>query len=192
VQHAVAEGVASLGDIDIILANAGIASFAPVAEMSPSMWQETLDINLTGVFNLVRAALPSLRDGGSIVVTASTAAVKSADNLAHYSAAKHGLIGFTKALAIELGARSIRANAILPTTVDTTMVQNDAFYGLFMPDKVAPTRDDLAQLLTAFHVLPIPWVDPIDISNACLLLASDEARYITGVALPVDAGWVIR
>jgi SDR family mycofactocin-dependent oxidoreductase len=192
VRQAVAEGVASLGGIDIVLANAGIASFAPVADMPSQMWQDVIDVNLTGAFNVIQAALTTMRDGGSIVVTASTAAVKSAGNLAHYSAAKHGLIGLMKALSIELGPRRIRANAVLPTTVDTTMVHNDAFYGLFMPDAEAPGRDDLAQLLTSFHVLPVSWVEPVDISNACLFLSSDEARYITGTALPVDAGWLVR
>jgi SDR family mycofactocin-dependent oxidoreductase len=192
VRRAVADGVASLGDVDIVLANAGIASFAPVADMPSQMWRDVIDVNLTGAFNVIQAALTTMRDGGSIVVTASTAAVKSAGNLAHYSAAKHGLIGLMKALSIELGPRRIRANAVLPTTVDTTMVHNDAFCGLFMPGAEAPGREDLAQLLTSFHVLPVPWVEPVDISNACLFLSSDEARYITGAALPVDAGWLVR
>jgi SDR family mycofactocin-dependent oxidoreductase len=192
VQQAVGEGVTALGAIDIVVANAGIASFAPVADMPVQMWQDVIDVNLTGAFNVIQAALASMPDGGSIVVTGSTAAVKSAGNLAHYSAAKHGLIGLTKALSIELGPRRIRANVVLPTTVDTTMVHNEAFYGLFLPGASAPGRDDLAQLLTSFHVLPVPWVEPLDISNACLFLSSDEARYITGTALPVDAGWLVR
>jgi (+)-trans-carveol dehydrogenase len=110
----------------------------------------------------------------------STASQKPGANLAHYSAAKTGVIGLMKALAIELGPRGIRVNAVLPTTLDTGMVQNQAMYDLFLPGSADAGRDGLAGILPQLHVLPTPWVQPADISNACLFLASDQARFITG------------
>jgi (+)-trans-carveol dehydrogenase len=188
----VAEMAAELGGLDVILANAGVASFAPVSEMSLDTWQDVIDVNLTGVFHTVRAGLPHLRDGGNIVLTGSTASLRASGNLAHYSAAKHGVIGLMRSLAIELGPRRIRVNAVLPTTTDTVMVQNQTMYDLFLPEADSPGRDDLARVLPQLHLLPTPWVESVDISNACLFLASPAARYITGAALPVDAGWLTR
>jgi (+)-trans-carveol dehydrogenase len=188
----VATAAAEVGGLDVIVANAGVASFAPVSEMSDATWRDVIDINLTGVFHTVAAGLPHLTDGGSVVITGSTGSVKASANLAHYSAAKHGVVGLMRALAIELGPRNIRVNAVLPTTVDTDMVQNQSMYDLFFPGADSPGREDLAALLPQLHVLPTPWVEPIDISNACLFLASPAARYVTGVVLPVDAGWLIR
>ncbi|WP_409332940.1 mycofactocin-coupled SDR family oxidoreductase [Trujillonella humicola] len=191
-RSSVVEAAAELGGLDVILANAGVASFSPVREMSDEVWQDNVDINLTGVFHTVRAGLPHLRGGGSIVLTGSTASRRAGANLAHYSAAKHGVVGLMQALAIELGPEGIRVNAVLPTTTDTAMVQNQTMYDLFLPDKDSPGRADLAEVLPQLHLLPVPWVEPVDISNACLFLASPAARYITGVALPVDAGWLAR
>jgi (+)-trans-carveol dehydrogenase len=107
-------------------------------------------------------------------------------------AANHGVIGLMRTLALELAADFIRVNALAPTAVDTPMVMNSATYRLLRPDLENPTADDLAGPATALNALPIPWVEPVDISNAVLWLASDEARYVTGVALPVDAGIVIK
>ncbi len=191
-KQAVAEGVAQLGRLDIVIANAGVASFAPVSDMPEDVWQDMIDINLTGVFKAVQAALPHLSDGGAIVLTGSTASIKAGATMAHYTAAKHGVIGLMRTLALELGARRIRVNAVLPTTVDTAMVHNPALYNVFYPDAESTDRDDMAGVLKTLHALPIPWVEPVDISNACLFLASDDARFITGVALPVDAGWLIH
>jgi (+)-trans-carveol dehydrogenase len=194
--RAVDDGVAQLGRLDIVLANAGIASFAPVEDLTDEMWDDMIGINLTGVFKTVRAAVPHLRahgQGGAIVITSSTAGIKGLANLAHYVAAKHGVVGLVKTFANELAPDMIRVNSVHPTAVSTDMIHNDQTYGNFVPEKPAAevTQDDVAPRFQALNALPIPWVDTADISNAILFLVSDDARYVTGVQLPVDAGSVI-
>jgi SDR family mycofactocin-dependent oxidoreductase len=193
---AVDEGVAQLGRLDIVAANAGIASFAPVEELSDEMWDDMVDTNLTGVFKTIRAAVPHLKasQGGSIVITSSTAGIMGMANLAHYVSAKHGVVGLMKAMAIELAPHMIRVNSVHPTTVNTDMVQNQGIYDLFRPD-LAPgtaTRDDAAEAFLTLNLLPVKWVEPVDISNAVVWLSSDMARYVTGVQLPVDAGSLVK
>jgi SDR family mycofactocin-dependent oxidoreductase len=194
---AVDEGVAQLGRLDIVAANAGIASFAPVEDLSDEMWDDMVDTNLTGVFKTIRAAVPHLKangQGGSIVITSSTAGIMGMANLAHYVSAKHGVVGLMKAMAIELAPHMIRVNSVHPTTVNTDMVQNQGIYDLFRPD-LAPgtaTRDDAAEAFLTLNLLPIKWVEPVDISNAVVWLSSDMARYVTGVQLPVDAGSLVK
>ena len=191
---AVDDGVAQLGRLDIVLANAGVFELAPALELTDGAWQEMIDINLTGVWNTCRVALPHLIDsgGGSIVITSSTAGLKGTPNTIHYTAAKHGVIGVMRTLANEFGKQSVRVNTVHPTGVDTVMIQNEKTWGLFTPDDPNPTREKFAELFETLHPLPVPHVDPVDISNAILFLVSDEARYITGVTLPVDAGYTIR
>jgi SDR family mycofactocin-dependent oxidoreductase len=191
---AVDEGVAQLGRLDIVLANAGVFELAPSLELTDGAWQEMIDINLTGVWNTCRVALPHLIEsgGGSIVITSSTAGLKGTPNTIHYTAAKHGVIGVMRTLANEFGKQSVRVNTVHPTGVDTVMIQNEKTWGLFTPDDPNPTREKFAELFETLHPLPVPHVDPVDISNAILFLVSDEARYITGVTLPVDAGYTIR
>ncbi|MGY1749037.1 MULTISPECIES: mycofactocin-coupled SDR family oxidoreductase [unclassified Modestobacter] len=194
---AVDEGVAQLGRLDIVLANAGIASFAPVEELTDDMWDEMIGVNLTGVFKTVRAAVPHIRAGGrggAIVLTSSTAGIKGLANLAHYVAAKHGVVGMMKTLANELAPDMIRVNSVHPTSVNTDMIHNPETYGLFRPDKpkTEVTRDEAAESFRTMNALPVEWVEPVDISNAILFLVSDEGRYVTGVQLPVDAGAVIK
>lgn len=194
---AVDEGVAQLGRLDIVLANAGIASFAPVEDLGDEMWDDMIGINLTGVFKTVRAAVPHLRahgEGGSIVITSSTAGIKGLGNLAHYVAAKHGVVGLVKTFANEFAPDMIRVNSVHPTAVSTDMIHNRETYGNFVPDKPADevTQDDVAPMFQGLNALPIPWIDSVDISNAILFLVSDDARYVTGVQLPVDAGSVIK
>lgn len=185
-------GVAELGRLDIVAASAGIGSSPfPAHEIDPTDWQEMLDVNLSGAWNTVRAAVPHMiagGRGGAIVITSSAAALKGYANIAHYVAAKHGLVGLTRTLAAELGPHEIRVTNIAPTQVATDMILNEATYRLFCPDKEAPTREDFAEVSQAMHMLPTPWAEPVDISNALLFLASDEARFITAVTLPVDAG----
>jgi NAD(P)-dependent dehydrogenase (short-subunit alcohol dehydrogenase family) len=130
--------------------------------------------------------------GGSIVLTSSVGGRKGYPNTGHYAAAKHGVIGLMRAFAVELGQHMIRVNSVLPTRVSTTMVMNEQTYRLFRPDLENPGPDDFAPISQMMHALPVPWVDPIDISNAVLFLASDESRYITGVSLPVDAGSLLK
>lgn len=187
---AVDAGVAELGRLDIVCANAGIASYGPALDISERAWQDMIDINLTGAWNTCRAAVPQLADGGSIVITGSTAGLMGVANAAHYTSAKHGLVGLARVLAIELGERRIRVNSVHPTVVNTEMVHNLTTYKLFRPELENPTEKDFQEVTSSINLFGIPWVEPIDVSNVVLFLASDEARYISGVALPVDAGQV--
>nr|WP_281283433.1 mycofactocin-coupled SDR family oxidoreductase [Modestobacter excelsi] len=196
-RRAVDDGVAELGRLDIVLANAGIASFAPVEEMTDEMWDDMIAVNLTGVFKTVRAAVPHLKaggNGGAIVLTSSTAGIMGLPNLTHYVAAKHGVVGIMKTLALELAPHMIRVNSVHPTSVDTMMIHNEQTYGTFRPDKAPSevTRDDVGEAFQSLNALPVQWVEPVDISNAILFLVSDDGRYVTGVQLPVDAGSVIK
>jgi SDR family mycofactocin-dependent oxidoreductase len=194
-KKAVDDGVAELGRLDIVLANAGIASFAPVDELTDEMWDDMIGINLTGVFKTVRAALPHLKAGGrggAIVLTSSTAGIKGLGNLAHYVAAKHGVVGLVKTFANEFAPFNIRVNSVHPTSVNTDMIHNEQTYKTFLPDNPNPQKDDAAEAFKTLNALPIEWVEPVDISNAIAFLVSDEGRYITGVQLPVDAGSVIK
>jgi len=189
-------GVAELGQLDIVSANAGIVSFGTAEEMAEQTWRDMIDVNLTGVFHTVKAAIPHLRaaGGGSIVITSSDAGLKGQANTGHYVAAKHGVVGLMRTLANELGPDMVRVNTVHPGSVDTDMIRNQTLYHLFLPDhdKSDITRDEVEPAFEAVAALPIPWADPVDISNAVLFLASDEARYITGVTLPVDAGTLVK
>jgi SDR family mycofactocin-dependent oxidoreductase len=192
IKAALDAGVAQLGRLDIVSANAGIATYGLGAQLDEQTWQETIDINLTGVWHAAKAAIPHLRaaGGGSIILTSSTAGLKAIPNMAHYVAAKHGVVGLMRTLALELAPEKIRVNTVHPTSVDTGMIQNPQLYALFAPDldEADRTRERVGERFAAHHALAIPWVEPVDISNAVLWLASDEARYVTGVTLPVDAG----
>jgi NAD(P)-dependent dehydrogenase (short-subunit alcohol dehydrogenase family) len=130
--------------------------------------------------------------GGSIVITNSGAGLMGPNNLAHYAAAKHGLIGLMRSASNELSPHGIRINSVHPTQVDTPMIMHDSLFGLFRPDLDSPTRDDIVEVSKRLHTIPIPWVDPIDISKAVLFFASDDARYVTGASLPVDAGGSVK
>jgi SDR family mycofactocin-dependent oxidoreductase len=189
------DGVAQLGRLDIVSANAGIESYGQAEELAEQTWRDMIDVDLTGEWHAAKAAIPHLRAGGrggSIILTSSDLGLKAAANQAHYAAAKHGVIGLMRTLALELAPDFIRVNALAPTTVDTPMSHNEATYRLFRPDLENPTADDMAGPAAALNVLPIPWVEPVDISNAVLWLASDESRYVTGITLPVDAGAAIK
>ncbi|MBW0114528.1 mycofactocin-coupled SDR family oxidoreductase [Pseudonocardia abyssalis] len=179
-----------LGRVDVLLANAGIFSFSTVADMTESVWQEMIDVNLTGVYHAMRAVVPAMIEQGSgrIIATSSMAGKVGMPNIGHYVAAKWGVIGLVKSLAMEVGAHGITVNAICPTSVDTDMIQNSAAYELFLPDTENPTREDAAPAFQAMNAIPVPWIEPVDISNAMLFLASDEARYVTGETLAVAAG----
>jgi (+)-trans-carveol dehydrogenase len=194
-KRALDDGVAQLGRLDIVAANAGIASFGPAEELSEEAWQDMIDVNLTGVWHTCKAAIPHLKaggHGGSIILTSSAAGLKGYANVSHYVSAKHGVVGLMRTLAQELAPHMIRVNSIHPTQVDTPMIMNETAFRLFLPDREHPTVEDFAPVSQMMNALPIPWVDPVDISNAVLFLASDEARYITGVPLPVDAGALIK
>ena len=193
VQAALDEGVAELcGRLDVVCANAGIIS-QPVAtwEIDLDQWRELIDVTLTGVFVTIKAAVPHMiaaGNGGSITLTSSGAALISGGGFADYKAAKSGVLSLTRTLACELAEHFIRVNAICPTAVDTPMIQNETLYRSFRPDLPNPGREDVKAGFQTMNLLPIPWVDVADVSNAIVWLASDAARYITGVTLPVDAG----
>jgi (+)-trans-carveol dehydrogenase len=193
-EAAVETGLTELGKIDIVCANAGIGTWAVVWEMTAQQWSEMVDINLTGVFNTVRAALPSMvqrGEGGSLVLTSSTAGLRAYPNTAHYTAAKHGVVGLMKVLAQECGPHRIRVNAVCPTTVRTPLVINDATFALFAPDKESPGEDDVRGAFEGLNILPgVAWIEPSDVSDAVLFLCSDAAQHITGVAL--DAGNTVK
>jgi SDR family mycofactocin-dependent oxidoreductase len=191
---ALAEGVAELGRLDIVVANAGIASFAPAEEISDQMWDDMIAINLSGVFRTVRPAIPHLKrneDGGAVVLIGSVGGLRGVVNIAHYCAAKFGLVGLMKVLAQELAPHRVRVNVVHPTNVDTPMIQNDSLYGLLFPDRdpATVTREEAEEVMRATNLLPVGWVDPSEISEAILFLVSDTGRHVTGIELPVDAGY---
>ena len=193
---AVREGVAELGGLDIVCANAGIITQpTPTLLMDESDWRVVLDINLTGVWLTCKAAVPFVIErgrGGSVILISSLAGLRGHPNIANYVAAKHGLVGLTRTLALELAPQMIRVNSIHPTQVDTPMIMNDATKKLFVSDKENPSDEEFANASQQSQAMPIPWVDVIDVSNAVVYFASDESRFVTGVALPIDGGALLK
>ncbi|BDB45014.1 MULTISPECIES: mycofactocin-coupled SDR family oxidoreductase [Mycobacterium] len=193
---AVDAGVEQLGRLDIIVANAGIGNGGDTLDQcSEHDWQEMIDVNLSGVWKTVKAGVPHLisgGNGGSIILTSSVGGLKAYPHCGNYVAAKHGVVGIMRSFAVELGHHMIRVNSVHPTHVSTGMIMNEGTWKMFRPDLENPGPDDMAPICQMFHTLPVPWVDAQDISNAVLFLASDEARYITGVTLPVDAGSCLK
>jgi SDR family mycofactocin-dependent oxidoreductase len=185
-KEAFAAGTSELGPVDIVLANAGIA---PMSLHPQSRgWQDVVDVNLTGVYNTVETAIPSMIErgkGGAIVLTSSTAGINGIGGETPgglgYTAAKHGVVGLMRAYANYLAKHSIRVNTVHPTGVNTPMVVNDAMQEFLQQD---PTMGQ-----AMMNALPVDLVEPVDISNAILFLVSDDGRYVTGVTLPVDAGF---
>ncbi|ASR34789.1 3-ketoacyl-ACP reductase [Prauserella marina] len=187
----VEQGVAELGRLDIVLANAGISSPAPTLEMSDQTWQDMIDINLTGVWKSLKVSVPHIVSGGrggSVVITSSLAAIYANENTAHYSAAKAGLVMLMKVMAKELAPHDIRVNTVHPTTVATDMILNEATYRLFRPDVENPGRAEFEEAARTLNRLPVAALEPEDITNAILYLVSDQGRYVTGTTHVVDAG----
>jgi SDR family mycofactocin-dependent oxidoreductase len=190
-ESVVAEANTEFGGIDIVVANAGIATMGPSWELTEHQVQEMIDINLIGTWKTTKAVIPSMIErgqGGSIVLISSVAGVVAYGNLSHYVAAKHGVTGLMRALAIELAPHNIRVNSVHPTSVDTPMINNPAIIQRFFPDLPDYTTEQAVERFVQLNALRIPWVEPIDISNAVLYLASDDARYVTGTTHMVDAG----
>lgn len=195
VQAALDLGLAEFGRVDIVLPNAGICAGGLTWEITPEDWQEMLDVNLTGPWNTVRAALPTMieqGDGGSIVFTGSVDALKGSAHIASYAAAKHGVTGLMRSLANEVGRYGIRVNSVNPGHVDTIMLGNDFVWGLFRPDLERPSKDDVVDSFAGTNLLPVPWMEPEAISNAILYLVSDAGRYVTGSAHLVDSGFLAK
>ncbi|MGW3472658.1 mycofactocin-coupled SDR family oxidoreductase [Saccharopolyspora sp. NPDC000995] len=184
---AVAAGAAELGGLDIVVANAGICSVQSWDEVTPELWQDTIDVGLTGVWNTVVASVPDLlaRDTGSVVLISSTAGIKGQPFLTPYVAAKHGVVGIMKSMANELAQKSIRVNTVHPTGVNTALLE-----GLGEMNELIGRDPSTSGIFV--NSLPIEFVEPRDISNAVLYLASDEAQYVTGLELTVDAGCTNR
>ena len=193
---AVDAGVEQLGRLDIIVANAGIGNGgATLDKTAEGDWTDMIDVNLGGVWKTVKAGVPHILDGGrggSIVLTSSVGGLKAYPHTGHYVAAKHGVVGLMRTFAVELGQHNIRVNSVHPTNVNTPLFMNEGTMKLFRPDLQNPGPDDMKVVAQMMHTLPIGWVEPEDISNAVLFLASDEARYITGVTLPIDAGSCLK
>lgn len=192
----VAEAVAELGHIDIVSANAGIATtMLKTWEMSERDWQDVIDVNLTGVWRTMKAVIPPMiaaARGGSIVLTSSLAGLKGYSNIAGYVAAKHGVNGLMRTLANELGPYNIRVNTVCPGLIHTDMMMNQPTYDIFRPEIDKPTKQDATEVFRSMQVLPTDWLDPRDVSEVIAWLASDAARFITGTAIPVDAGQIGR
>src|SRR5215212_5453913 len=193
---AVDSGVEHLGGLDIVVANAGIGTRGvKLHKMREDIFDETIDVNLGGVWKTVKAAVPHLLAGGrggSIVITSSVGGTKAYPQVGHYIAAKHGVVGLMRTFAVELGQHSIRVNSVHPTNVNTPLFMNEGTMKLFRPDLESPGPDDLAVAARFMHVLPTGWVEPVDISNAVLFLASDESRFVTGLTMTIDAGSMLK
>lgn len=198
-KEAIDEGVAELGRLDVVVANAGIL---PMAMGQPEVgdFVDAADVDLVGVMNTVSVSLPHLPDGSSIVVTGSTAGLVpgAADNPimgpggAGYGWSKRTLVSYVEEMALHLAPRLIRINAMHPSNCNTHLLHNDGLYGLFRPDLEHPSREDAELAFTFFQAMPIPYVEPEDVANLALFLASDEARYITGQQIGVDGGALLK
>ena len=188
-------GLAELGRIDILVANAGVTGYCPAHELEEDAWDRMIDVNLKGAWLSAKAVIPQMleRDeGGSLIFISSGLGLKGLPEASHYAAAKHGVVGLMRSLALELAPRFIRANTVHPAGTNTPMAHNDMHYRRFAPDKENPTLHDAIGAFRSIAAMPIDWTEPVDIANAVAWLASDEARYVTGVTLSVDAGWYLK
>jgi SDR family mycofactocin-dependent oxidoreductase len=189
-ERVVAAAVDELGGLDIVVANAGVCGFGEMPSLASAQWDDMLAVNLTGVFNTFRAAVPHLvsQRRGRLIATSSGAGRTGTPNLSHYAATKWGVIGFVKSVALEVAQHGVTANVVCPATVDTPMVHNDALYGLFAPDIADRTKEAVRPRYEAMNPMRVPWLDPIEISHAVLFLASDRAGFISGETIEVSAG----
>jgi SDR family mycofactocin-dependent oxidoreductase len=180
------------GRVDVLVAAAGIDSWGAAWELTDEQWQTMIDVNLTGVWQSAKAAAPHMieQGGGSMVLIGSVLSHKHNPGFAHYTAAKHGVLGLTRAFALELAPHMVRVNSIDPTAVATDMTLNQLFFDELGGERAS--TEDVEKRLLAWNAMPLSMVEPLDIANAALFLASDEARYITGVSLPVDLGAMLK
>ena len=191
---AAAKGEQEFGGIDILFANAGIQSFHPLIEMEDADWHITIDVNLTGSANAVRAFAPHMvkRGGGRIILTSSTQGQHGTKYGAAYAASKWGIIGLMKSAALELGPHKITVNAVVPGLIDTPLTRHQERYAQVLQDGGrTPTGSDeeaAKKILAAKIPLGVPWIDPADVAPVVVFLASDAARMVSGAAFDVTAG----
>ena len=191
--RAVDAALEEFGRIDALVANAGIWTRAPFWTMPESVWQQTIDVNLSGAWRSAKAVTPHMieRGTGSIVLIASVAAKEATADQANYAAAKHGLLGLMKSIAAELAPHGIRCNALCPGAVDTPMTNNAANWDRYA-GHAGGTVDDMMEAGYRYHALKgMSWLPPEAIADAALFLNSRGASAITGVAVPVDAGHLL-
>ena len=192
---AVTDAYSAFGRLDIVSANAGAASYGFLWDLSEAEWSEMIDVMLSGAWHTLKAVSPAMIEagnGGAITITSSVAAMVGAGKISHYAAAKAGILGLMRTAANELAPHSIRVNSIAPGNVETELATNQFTRNAIFPNKENPTQEQVNHVLRILHALPVTYVQPVDISNALLWLSSDEARYVTGVMIPVDAGWMIN
>jgi SDR family mycofactocin-dependent oxidoreductase len=197
--EALKTGISELGKLDVVVANAGIC---PLGEGQPvDAFVDAVDVDLVGVINTVHAALPHLGGGASIILTGSVAGLLSSASSgsgpqglggAGYSLAKRMIVEYCTTLAAKLAPKSIRVNAVHPTNCNTDMLQSEPMYKTFRPDLSNPSVEEAEVGFRSMQAMPIPWVEPSDISYAVVYLASDESRYVTGLQLKVDGGATIQ
>jgi SDR family mycofactocin-dependent oxidoreductase len=197
--EALENGISELGKVDIVVAQAGIAGMKGNPPLQA--WTDVINTNLVGTINAIQVALPHLKQGASIIATGSTAALMDTakkDNPGAdpggmaYMTAKRLLSQYVHDLATELSVRGIRANVVHPTNCNTDMLQSEPMYRSFRPDLEHPTRADAEPVFGVQQAMRIPFIEPEDISNAILWLASDESRYVTGLQLRVDGGGYLK
>jgi SDR family mycofactocin-dependent oxidoreductase len=196
-QAVIDEAISAFGRLDVVVANAGIC---PLED--PSLCQgfvDVTDVDLIGVMNTVAVALPHLQAGASIIVTGSTAGMMEGTTEmlgpsggVGYAWAKRIVANYVEVLALQLASHMVRLNGIHPTNCDTHLLQNEDIYKAFRPDLENPTKEDAVLAFPAMQAMPIPWIDPLDVSHLVAFLASDESRYITGLNIRVDAGAMLK
>jgi len=192
---AVDESVAQLGRLDVVVANAGVGVLGH--DEPSTVYTEVASVNISGVLNTIHAALGHLREGASVIAIGSFAGmrpqgVSSGPGGSGYSFSKRSVSQLVHSLAVELGPRFIRVNAVHPSNCDTNLLQNESMYKVFRPDLDKPTREDALDAFASMQLMPVPWVEPQDVSHMVLFLASEESRYVTGMQMRVDAGALIK
>ena len=191
------ESIAAFGRLDVVVANAGICPARDTGILSGFV--DATDVDLIGAMNTVAASVPHLEAGASIIITGSTAGLMTGtvENIgpsggSGYMFAKKIIFQYVEAIALQLAPHMIRANAIHPTNCDTHLLHNEDVYRAFRPDLEHPTREEAMVALPSMQAMPIPFIDPLDVSNLVAFLASDESRYITGLNIRIDAGAMLK
>lgn len=182
--------VQDLGSADILVANAGVSTLGSIFDLDTLGWSETVDTNLTGAFNAMRAVAPHMRRSrwGRIIGISSMMGRSANPLIPAYCASKWGVIGLTKSVAHEMAHFGVTANVIAPGNISTDMIHNKMLYSLMRPDVPEPTREDVAPVMASLHVQPVPWLEPEEVTAAVVFLCSEGARHITGSVIDVDAG----